>query len=70
MLQNLNFLSTNMVLHVENLHLTTRDGSQTKHRCGKKCPASTHPAIRSRKACKSGGGRKTPQERGEDPLSM
>jgi hypothetical protein len=28
------------------------------------------PATRSRKACKSGGGRKTPQERGEDPLPM
>jgi hypothetical protein len=28
-----------------------------------------HPATRSRKACESGRGRKTPQERGEDPLS-
>jgi hypothetical protein len=30
--------------------------------------ASHCPVIRSRKACKSGGGRKTSQERGEDPL--
>jgi hypothetical protein len=29
---------------------------------------STPPATRSRKACKSGGGRKTPQERREGPL--
>jgi hypothetical protein len=28
------------------------------------------PATRSGKACESGGGRKTPQERGEDPLPM
>jgi hypothetical protein len=26
------------------------------------------PATSSRKACESGGGRKTPRERGEDPL--
>jgi hypothetical protein len=26
-----------------------------------------HPVIRSRKACKCGGGRKTAEERGEDP---
>jgi hypothetical protein len=30
----------------------------------------THPATRSGKACKSGGGRKTPREMGEDPLPM
>jgi hypothetical protein len=30
--------------------------------------SSTCPAIRSRKACKSSSGRKTPQEGGEDPL--
>jgi hypothetical protein len=29
----------------------------------------THPATRSGKAYKSGSGRKTPQERGEGPLS-
>jgi hypothetical protein len=28
------------------------------------------PTTRSRKACESGGGRKTPQERGEDRLPM
>jgi hypothetical protein len=27
-----------------------------------------HPATRSKKACESGGERKTPQERGKDPL--
>jgi hypothetical protein len=31
---------------------------------------STHPATRSRKACKSDSGRKTPQERGEDLLTF
>jgi hypothetical protein len=30
--------------------------------------SSTRPAIRSGKACKNRDGRKTPQERGEDPL--
>jgi hypothetical protein len=30
--------------------------------------SGTHPATRSGKACKSGSGRKTPQEREEDPL--
>jgi hypothetical protein len=29
---------------------------------------STHPETRSKKACKISGGRKTAQERGEDPL--
>jgi hypothetical protein len=28
----------------------------------------THLATRNRKACKSSGGMKTPQERGEGPL--
>jgi hypothetical protein len=32
--------------------------------------SSTRPAIRSGKAGKSSSGRKTPQERGEDPLPM
>jgi hypothetical protein len=32
--------------------------------------SSTHPATRSRKAYKSGSGRKAPQERGEAPLPM
>jgi hypothetical protein len=32
--------------------------------------SSTHPAIRSWKACKSGSRRKTLQEMGEDPLPM
>jgi hypothetical protein len=27
----------------------------------------TRKSIKSRKACKSGGGRKTPHERGKDP---
>jgi hypothetical protein len=30
--------------------------------------AGVHPATRNGEACESGGGRKTPQERGEDPL--
>jgi hypothetical protein len=37
---------------------------------GESRSSGTCPATRSGKACKSGGGRKTPQERGEDPLPM
>jgi hypothetical protein len=44
--------------------------SLTSQLAGKGKSSGTCPTTRSRKACKSGGGRKTPQERGEDPLPM
>jgi hypothetical protein len=40
--------------------------SLTSQLAGEGRSGGTRPATRSGKACKSGGGRKTPQERGED----
>jgi hypothetical protein len=42
--------------------------SLTSQLAGEGRSGGTRPATRSGKACKSGGGRETPQERGEDPL--
>jgi hypothetical protein len=45
---------------------TEEGGGKISHNnlAGEGRSSGTHPATRSRKACKSGGGRKTPQERG------
>jgi hypothetical protein len=62
-----------LVRVVEGRKLYKREGGRpTSHMsCKQACSWQEQqhcPATRSRKACESGGGRKTPQERGEDPL--
>jgi hypothetical protein len=46
-----------------------RGGGEIPHKlAGEGRSSGTCPATRSGKACKSGGGRKIPQERGEDQI--
>jgi hypothetical protein len=46
-------------------------GGEIPHKlAGEGRSGGTYPAIRSGKVYKSGGGMKTPQERGDDPLPM
>jgi hypothetical protein len=61
-----------MYLDFSSVKITPKSELICHGRRGSGGSGGVHPATttRSRKACESGRGRKTPQERGEDPLPM